>query len=119
MAASEPDNGAYLRELSGALTREHFETVFKDDGLLTVTMGGEALCIVTPNSGVRHVPEAVFIEDREAARECVSKLADVISEYMGNLKSALWLRATGLEDYHLLAASLRGIILITVSVLCP
>lgn len=99
------DTGAgniYLRELSGVLRRAGLDTQSAENGVLPVSLGGEPLCVVTENGGVRYKMEDIDSAAKDEACDRVVEISQTVTEYMNIMKSSPPLIASGLaEEYSI------------------
>ena len=105
-------NGAgYFSEISIALRRDGYDIPATEDGLLTVSMDGLALCQISDNGSVRYRDADIGSAERKDALYQVTQEVETVSEYMRLMEAAPLLKAQGLDEKYKQLADFNGVVL--------
>lgn len=100
----------YFEEVSRVLPSLGVEPQLLSGEALPVRFNGEPLCHVTEN-GIRYFPDDINSNEKEVARDNVSRKVSLIGEYMRLMETVPFLSASGLDEQYKLLADFNGTVL--------
>ena len=111
MSISAEEKNRYLRETEIVLAREGFRTDRTDTGKLRILLDGAPLCEVTESGGIAYRNEDINEPEWIDAKDKVYEITRTIAEYMRQMETAPFLKASGLEDGYKVLADFNGTVL--------
>lgn len=106
------EKSRYFQELTLNLQHDGFTVKPEtEDGLLTVELDGQRLCLALDTGAVRYRSEDTADGHRSAALEQVISIAKTTAEYMNQMEAAPQLTASGLTGDYRLLADFNGVVL--------
>ncbi|MEG1502541.1 MAG: hypothetical protein RR370_04035, partial [Synergistaceae bacterium] len=105
------ENNKYFEELSRILRQHDIESVPAEDGRLVILLNGKSVGRIEPG-GIRCIaPNDLQTAEASEAFYKAVPYAEMVAEYMGELKRAPLLKADGLDEGYRLLAEFSGTVL--------